>query len=139
MMEKVLGRDKPKWKVAPKRVPADDCIITVEGEEIAVHKGEWIEIIPVGTLRTYTALLRVQNLVLDDSDSQVLHDLCEEVAERVIAWNFTGLDGKNLAKPYQNARVIEGLTSEEVAWIVKILQGESPGERKKDSEPSEQS
>lgn len=137
MLDRLKGQKAVKWKIEPKRVPSDDCIITVDGKELHVHADEWVEIIPVGTLRQYTAILRVQNLIIDDSDSQVLHDLCEEVSERLVDWNWTGLDSRKLDKPYRNARVVESLASEELAYLIKILQGETAKERKKDSTPSD--
>jgi len=136
-MKKLFSNGKSKFKVPSKRVLSDDCTITVDGQVIRVHEDEWVDLLPVGTLRQYTALLRLQNLVVDESDTQVLHDLCEEVAERVIDWNWTGIDGKKLPSPYQNTRIIEGLTSEEVAWLIQNVQGETQGERKNGSPLSE--
>jgi|TARA_Y100000310_G_scaffold2728_1_gene3539 hypothetical protein len=130
MMKKPFGNGKPKFKVPSKRVPSDDCTVTVNGETIKIHEGEWVDVLQVGTLRQYTALLRLQNLVVDETDTQVLSDLCEEVAGRVVDWNWTGLDGKKLSDPYKNTRVIEELSSEEVAWLIKSVQGETLSERK---------
>ncbi len=128
---------KKVWKIPPKKVPSDSCVVTIDNQECPLHKGESVWIIPVQSMRHYAALMRIRNLVADTSDSASVGDLCAEIAERIVDWDWTGLDSKKLPKPYQNGRLIESLTSEEVAWLIDVIQGESKEERKNASAPSE--
>lgn len=132
-----FGKKEGNWKIPPKKVPSDSCVVTVDGEQYPLHKGESVWVIPVSSMRHYAALIRLRNLVVDTSDNMSISDLCSEIAERVIDWNWTGLDGKPLPKPHKNGRLIESLTSEEVAWLIDAIQGETPAERKNASAPSE--
>lgn len=133
-----LKKKGKKWKIPPKKVPSDSCTVTVDGEQYPLHEGESVWVIPVQSMRHYASLMRIRNLVADTSDSASIGDLCAEIAERIVDWDWTSLDGAKLPKPYQNGRLLESLTSEEVAWLIDVIQGESKEERKNASAPSEE-
>lgn len=128
------------FKIPPRRVDASDCVvhigrkvddskITDPGEAIAVHNGEWVEVLPIGTVLAYSALLDVVNMA-ETRDNAGLKSLCEALSERVTDWNWTGLDNKPLAKPYGNPKVFMSLNEDELIWLVTAVQGETKGERK---------
>ena len=144
-----------KLKIPAQRVPSDDCLIYVgrvigdgciieQGTPYAVHKGEWVEVLRLGAIRQYLALMHLtQGAALAskelDEVNQVevatgmenaLNDLCHELAQRVIRWNWTGMDGKPLPQPYQNDQAIKDLTEDELIWLAQVAQGEGPGQRK---------
>jgi len=133
-------------KIPSKRVPSDDCIVRVgrkiadekiveEGIAYNIHEGEWIEVIPVRSLRQYFALSRL----IAGGDAQKmessLDDLCEQVAERVTAWNWTDMGGNPLPQPYKNPDAIKTLTEDELLYLMSAVQGETPGQRKNASAP----
>jgi len=130
-------------KIPPKRVPSDDCAIYVgrkiegdkivaQGEPYYVHKGEWVEILPITSVGEAIAISRMLGLNIKQADkiAEGLNQLCEGLAKRVINWNWTGMDSKPLPKPYNKPEVIKSLTEDELVWLAITSQGESPGERK---------
>ena len=153
-----------KPKIPPKRVPSDDCIVHVDrvtegdkvvepGQPYAVHKGEWVEVFPIGSIRQYlglSAMLESSRVLQDkdvDDDTKVkeldkleasLDIMCEDIANRIANWNWTDLMGNPLPNPYGKPEVIKSrLSMEEIAWLRLIIQGrETPTERKNDSAPS---
>ena len=139
-----------KPKIPAQKVLSDDCSISVgqvveDGEIVQqgvphfVHKGEWVEILPVMTVKEVMQISRLQNAGTDGSQlGQNLTDLCKELARRVIAWNWTDLMGEPMEQPYNRPDVLEGLSSEELMWLMGATGGgESADARKKDSAESE--
>lgn len=140
-------------KIPSRRIASDDCIvhvgrqidleskqITNEGTSYAVHEGEWIEVLPIGSIRKYLALMQLSQSVQDQDPATLesaLDRLCHEVAERVLDWNWTGMDGQLLPKPYRNTEVMRGLCEDELIWLAMATQGESVGEKKSDMTPSQ--
>lgn len=140
--------EPPKFKIPPRRVNADDCTVVIgrvvkgltivePGEPHQVHVGEWVEVLPVTSLAMFNALLELGKMAANLTDNKALEQLCEALGERVTDWNFTGLDGKPLAKPYKNPHVLMGLSEDELIWLVTAAQGETQAERKKGYGPSE--
>jgi len=139
-----------KPKIPAQKVLSDDCSISVgqvveDGEIVQqgvphfVHKGEWVEILPVMTVKEVMQISRLQNAGTDGSQlGQNLTDLCKELARRVISWNWTDLMGEPMEQPYNRPDVLEGLSSEELMWLMGATGGgESADARKKDSAESE--
>ena len=135
-------------KIPPKRVPSDDCavyvgrkvstkgIITTKGEPYYVHEGEWVEVVPVITIQDSIVLDRLLRAAREGDETQAesnLLSLCDLIAEKVLAWNWTDLSGKKMPKPHGNPEVIKLLTADELAYLQLILAGEAPGERKNES------
>ena len=129
-----------KWKIPPVRVESDDCAVYV-GREIEdgevtnvgtahhVHKGEWVELLQCRSLAEIMALTEVGSLAQDGAGS--LRKLCQELAKRIVAWNWTGMDTEALAQPYNAPEVLECLTDDELMWLLSAAQGkETAGARK---------
>ena len=136
-----------KPKIPTQKVLSDACAINVgqvvEDGEITspgtpyyVHEGEWVEVMPVMTVREVMNLSRLQNNSGEGSTlGQSLTDLCKELSRRIIKWNWTNLMGEKMEQPYNRPDVLEGLSSEELLWLVNATGGgEGAEERKKDLE-----
>ena len=141
---------KPKLKLPTIRIKSDECYISVgqvvedgeiinEGTPYYVHEKEWIEVIPVMTVREVLHLSKLQSGMSNTSDiGENLTMLCQELSKRIVSWNWTDIMGEPLEQPYKNAAVLEEITSEELLWLVGATsQTESTDARKKDSEPLE--
>ena len=139
-----------KPKIPTQKVLSDACAINVgqvvEDGEITspgtpyyVHEGEWVEVMPVMTVREVMHLSRLQNIAGESGTlGQSLTDLCKELSRRIIKWNWTNLMGEKLEQPYNRPDVLEGLSSEELLWLVNASGGgEGAEERKKDSDTLE--
>ena len=136
-------------KIPALRIKSDECAINIgqvieDGEIVNpgtpyfIHQNEWVEILPVMTVKEVVNLSRLQ---VSGSDPGVLGqnftDLCGELSRRVIAWNWTDLMGKAIDQPYDRPDVLEQLSSEELLWLVSATTNqETPDERKKGSRQS---
>ena len=141
---------KGKAKIPAQRVSSDDCAINIgqvieegvileEGTPYYVHAGEWVEVMPVMSVREVMNLSGLQQGSENPSGlGNNLIDLCKELSKRILSWNWTDLMGEPLPQPYNHPEVLEGLASEELLWLVSASSGqESPDERKKESDESE--
>ena len=141
---------KPKSKIPTIKVASDDCTVSVgqvvkdgevvdEGTAYPVHEGEWIEVIPLMTVREVLHLSHLQAGIGEGGDiGDNLSMLCQELSKRILSWNWTDLMGETLEQPYKNPSVLEDITSEELLWLVTATtQTETGEDRKKDLEPSE--
>ena len=139
-----------KPKIPAIRVKSDDCAISVgqvvEGGEVVdqgtphyVHKGEWVEILPVITVKEVMQISKLQNAGDNASGlGENLSLLCKELSRRGIKWNWTDLMGEPIDQPYDRPDILEGLSSEELMWLMGAASGgESADARKKDSDDSE--
>ena len=135
-----------KPKIPAVKVLSDECVINVgqviEDGEITnpgtphyVHKGEWVEVLPVMSVRAVMNISRLQASTGDSSQlGENLTALCNELARRIISWNWTDIMGEPMEQPYNRADVLEALTSEELMWLMTATgSGESADARKKDS------
>lgn len=139
-----------KPKIPTQKVLSDDCAINVgqvveDGEILSagtphyVHQGEWVEILPVMTVKEVMQISKLQNAAGDSTQlGENLTALCHELARRVVSWNWTDLMGEEMDQPYNRPDVLEGLSSEELMWLMAATNGgESADARKKDSEQLE--
>ena len=139
-----------KPKIPAQKVLSDDCSISIgqvveDGEIVQqgtphfVHKGEWVEILPVMTVKEVMQISRLQNAGTDGTQlGENLTDLCKELARRVISWNWTDLMGEPMEQPYNRPDILEELSSEELMWLMSATSGgESADARKKDSDESD--
>ena len=139
-----------KPKIPAIRVKSDDCSISVgqvveDGEVVDqgtphyVHKGEWVEILPVITVKEVMQISKLQNAGDNASGlGESLTELCKELSRRVIKWNWTDLMGEPIDQPYGRPEILERLSSEELMWLMGAASGgESADARKKDSDNSE--
>lgn len=145
-----------KLKVPLKRVACDDCAVYVGrkakggqiielGEAYYVHKGEWVDIIPVPSMTSYFNMLGLaaDALTMKKANAENVketavkafddfEELIEQLAAAVYDWNWTDIEGKKLPNPHNNLKVIRRLTADEILWLVKAIQGETGEERKND-------
>ena len=139
-----------KPKIPAQKVLSDDCSISIgqvveDGEIVQqgtphfVHKGEWVEILPVITVKEVMQISRLQNAGTDGSQlGENLTELCKELARRVISWNWTNLMGEPMEQPYNRPDILEELSSEELMWLMSATSGgEAADARKKDSDESD--
>ena len=139
-----------KPKIPAVKVLSDDCTINIgqviedgeitnPGKPYSVHQGEWVEVLPVRTVREVMNISQLQSAVGDTSKlGESLTALCNELSRRIISWNWTDIMGEPMEQPYNRADVLEGLTSEELMWLMSATgSGESADERKNDSEKLE--
>lgn len=142
------------WKIPPRRVDSSDCLVYVgraiqdgkvisEGTPYKVHEGEWVEVLPVVTMQDYlsvTALLSIDSTGSPGeqlaSMGKALDKVCQPLSKRLTAWNWTDMQGKALPPPHDNPDILKSLTTDELAWLLLTVRGESPGERKNASPPS---
>ena len=143
--------DALKPKIPLLHIPSDDCAvmvgqvvedgnITTEGTPHYVHIGEWVEVMPITSLLEVSALSRLKSLAGNEDMGgldQSFSDLCRELSQRIISWNWTDMMGVPLAQPYQTPDVIMGRTVEEVMYLIQAATGqESQDDRKNGSGPS---
>ena len=139
-----------KPKIPTVRIKSDECTISLgqvieDGDVIDpgvahyVHKGEWVELMPVMTVREVMQLAKLQQGMTSDNSSlgDSLSNLCAELSKRLIKWNWTDLMGEKLPQPYNRPDILEALSSDELLWLVNATsQAETEAERKKDLEQS---
>ena len=134
------------FKIKPKEVDSSDCIIhigqVIEGEEfveqgepVKLHENEWVKVLPVITIKESLALGTFRNSAKENELSVAMDSICESLAKRVVDWNWTGIDGEPLAKPYKNPEVFKDLYNEEVLWLITATMGETKGEEKNELSP----
>ena len=140
-VEELMGT-KNKWKIPPTRVPSDDCAIyvgreiedgeiTVEGTPYNVHTGEWVELFLTQSLAEMMALVDMRNMV--EEGAGALRKLCQELAVRIVEWNWTDNAGDALPQPHNAPEVLERLSNDELMWLMGAVQGkETSADRKND-------
>ena len=146
-----------KLKLEPVLVPADDCTVYIgrkwnpdwsikeDGEPVRPHQGEWVKVIPVSSVSNFLSIGDMMREAgkTDMNNPQVItaitpafQQLCDQLSKRIVEWNWTDWDGEPLEQPHRRPDVIAQLSEDEVLWLVTAVQGETPDQRKKDSEPS---
>ena len=132
---------KPKAK----RVPSDDCVVSSDGETYYPHEGEWVEIRPVTSIAEIRALDGLRRLKVEFDAAKGEQDegmrivaimdkhfgaVCEALARRLTAWNWTDDNDQPMPQPASQPKVIEQLKADEIMWLVNAAHGESATERK---------
>ena len=135
-------------KPPARRVPSDDCVLTVEGVDYALHEGEWVEVRPGLTPHVLNAMRAIQELapklaalegdeqaqrtvaLMDDS----LGDMRLVLADLVTGWSWTDDSGSPLPQP--SAEGLAGLRIEELLYLMQVVQGNEPATEKNGSRPS---
>lgn len=149
----------PRFKIPPRRVASDDCAVHIgrryenqtlvdPGETYYTHAGEWVDVLPVGSMQALFAWNRLQvpnvpDGTLTEHYQEYLRELdaalmaiCTQLATVVVAWNWTDLVGQPLPQPYGRPDVLQALELEELTWLKAAAGGETTGERKNGSAPS---
>ena len=140
----------PQDKIPTRLVKSDDCVIYVgrevdvdsgkitnEGTPYHIHKGEWVKVIPLFSVRQYIAWNKLRNALTGDVQTMEagLDALCRELATKIVDWNWTDNDGKKLPQPYKKPEVLMDLSEAELIWVGTALV-ETPQQRKNASVPS---
>ncbi len=136
-----------KFKVSPVRLASDDCLvytdrviengkITNQGTPHQLHKSEWIEIIPIGTVQEFIGISGLAPTADTATQGRSFEMLCKGIAARIVNWNWTDNESEPLPCPYKQPEVIKSLSSDEVFYLFIAIQGETIGQRKKESAPS---
>ena len=138
-----------KPKIPEVKVLSDDCSINIgqvvedgaitnPGTPHYVHKGEWVEVLPVMSVREVMNISRLQNAATNSAQlDENLSSLCAELSNRIIAWNWTDIMGEPMEQPYKRPDVLAELASDELMWLMTATgAGEPADARKKDSEKS---
>lgn len=138
-------------KPPPIRIPSDDCRIVLDGQEFFPHEGEWVETLAGMTVAEYKAINAMGNLaerlaqVKGDPDEEEkvnalidgqFDQICDVLAARVVAWNWTDDAGRPLPQPNGTPAIFHRLRSHELNWLVRAAEGETPSQEKKDSRRS---
>ena len=141
-------------KVPTKKVLSDDCAVNIgrrvqggqivnPGEPHYIHKGEWVEVIQLGSIAQYMSLSGLlqsgSGTISPEELAQIETSftlLVKQLSKRVIEWNWTDLTGDPLPQPYKNEEVLKSLTEDELLWLLVAISGETKGERKNASAPS---
>ena len=125
-----------KNKIPLRTIKSDDCVIhigrevnletseiTNEGTPYYIHKGEWVKVIPLFSVRQYIAWNKLRNALTGDADNMErgLNTLCHELSNKVVEWNWTDNEGTPLEKPYKKPEVLMDLTEEELIWLSTAL------------------
>ena len=140
-----------KPKIPAIKVKSDECAINVgqvieDGEIVNpgtpyyVHEGEWVELLPVITVKEVMHISKLQSAANGETENlgENLTNLCKELSRRLIAWNWTNLVGEPLEQPFNRPDVLEELSSEELMWLMGATSTqESADARKKGSAQSE--
>ena len=134
-----------KFKIDPIKIDSSDCVVHI-GQRIAdgkivelgkphrFHEGEWVKIIPTITMKESLAITEVTSMA-DKQEGEMLktfEQICKSLANRVVDWNWTGIDGEDLPKPYKNPVAFHELTNEELIWLITASLGESQADKKKE-------
>jgi len=135
-----------KPKIEPRKVKSDDCVVYVgrqiDADQMVItdagtpyypHKGEWVEVYPLISVRQYIAWNKIRNMA-SGTDEGILM-LCRALSDKIKEWNWTDLDGKKMPQPYKKPDVLLDLTEDELLWLSAALV-ETPGQRKNASAPS---
>jgi len=132
-------------KPQPRRIPSDDCEVTINGEVYTPHEGEYVEMLVGQTVSEISAARRFLELQPkfaalkgeDDENQQVtallddaFEGICKSLAGRVVSWNWTDDAGRPLPPPDGTSGPIKNLRAEEVYYLIGCAKGEPPAERK---------
>lgn len=138
-------------KPRPRRIASDDCAVLIDGAVYYPHEGEYVELysgVTVGELQAMEHIRRLGveiSAVKGDADEyartlQLLDPHYEELygclASRLVSWDWTDDRGRPLGPPDEIA-TLRRLRPEELYWLLFCVQGESQGERKNGSRPSQ--
>ncbi|MDO8704082.1 MAG: hypothetical protein Q7J84_03970 [Sulfuricaulis sp.] len=138
-------------KPLPRRIPSDDCAVSIDGAEYHPHEGEWVEMMTGMSLGEIKALERFRKASVEYQAAQgepneterilgiidgAFTAICAMLANKIVAWNWTDLRGQPLPPPDGKPEVLERLNVEELMWLLAVAEGQSPSQRKNALPPS---
>jgi hypothetical protein len=134
------GPTKPKVR----RVLSDDCILTQDGVEYAIHAGEWVEFRGRPSMAFFTMYLSLQNLASDPTNltpvetgamAHVAEGIGDHLARHIAAWTWTDDAGAPLPLPTEGA-ALDNLDQVEFQWLLAHFLNSAGGDRPNASSPS---
>lgn len=142
MAVKKKGPTKPKAR----RVPSDDCILTQDGEEYAIHAGEWVEFRGRANMGFFTKYLQMQSLAESaqggastPGDAVALglaaESIADQLAQHISSWTWTNDDGDPMPLPAKG-EALDDLDQIEFQWLLEHFLETSDGDRPNASSPS---
>lgn len=134
-------------KPQARQVPSDDCVVTIDSVDYALHEGESVTVVPgfsvgdIQLMRRFAELQPQLDAAANPSEQiGITADTCNEIIEalskRLLAWSWTDDAGRLLPQPLGNPMAFAPLRVEELMYLALIVRGEAPGERKNGSRPS---
>ena len=137
-----------------RRFATDDFVLTVDGQDYAPHRDEWIEVRPLTSMADLAQITAIQmawneiQVIGEDSDQaavtrsttlaqEVLDSLVDRFARIISAWNWTdATTGEPLAPPAEHeGAAVRGLSVEELQYLFLLTAPESGADRKNGSRP----
>lgn len=135
-------------KIPPIRIESDDCAVYLgrviedgkiigDGTPHYIHQGEWVELVPYGSIGEMMAATSFAPQDTVALQSEKMRNICVTLARRVTGWNWTDIMGAPLPQPYGRPEIFEALSADEIVWLIGASQkGEGVAERKNGSGPS---
>ena len=134
-------------KPQARQVPSDDCVVTIDGVDYALHEGESVTLVSgfsvgdIQLMKRFSSLQPQLDAAADSSEQiGITADTCNEIidalSKRLLAWTWTDDAGRSLPQPLGNPAAFTPLRIEELMYLALTVRGESPGERKNGSKPS---
>ena len=138
-------------KPASVRVPSDDFVVEIGGESFRTHENEWVEVLPQISVRELQQMQQLNRLHVeidalageDGGEDAVLAlldatyaEVCQTLAVRIVDWTWTDDAGRPLPKPDGTDEPFRRLTPQELWYLVRVVRGEHPAARGKDSSGS---
>ena len=133
-----------------KRIECDECPVIVDDVTYLPHEGQWVDIVPFGSMREtlvmgdYSRLAVEAAAAEDDPEltrqlnqqiTQVTHAVLQVLADRIIDWNWTDAYGRELPKPDGTTSAIDRIQQSEMWWLLSTIRtgGASATEGKDES------
>jgi len=137
-----------KFKIPLKKIDSSDCVIHVNqkiqdgkiteiGEPVKIHENEWIQVLPILSIKESLALGLFKQSTDEIELTQAMDRMCDSLSKRIVNWNWTDMDSSPLPKPHKNPDVFKELTNEELIYLLTATLGETPGEQKNELSPSQ--
>jgi hypothetical protein len=134
-------------KPQPIQVPADACVVTIDGTAYTPHEGESVWVIPglsIGAINALTVLTQT-GVAMDAAKGEAdegqrvtalmdrsLQGLSRALAQRIVRWDWTDMLGNPLPQPNGTPEPLMALEAEELYWLLSAVKGETPAQAKND-------
>lgn len=138
-------------KPSARRVPSDDCEVTIDEVTYKIHEGEWVEVLPGLSVGDYSALHAFTSVKTqmdavkgeENEGQQVLGILAQTfdaaipiIASRLLAWTWTDPRGRPYPPPDSEPSPLRRLGEAEVAYLIQVIMGTNPAAQQSFTQPS---
>lgn len=146
-----MSEQTPRFR-EPVVVPTDDCPVG-EGDDVRYpHQGQTVTVrrgLDIGEIQMLHGFQQatVELTAIEGDEDQyaralaIMADMAAMaipvLRRRVIDWDWTDEYGEVLPKPSEDPEVFGRLTVHEMAYLLVVIRGETDGERKNGSRPSQ--